>query len=123
MEYAHQASAVADGAVVDHREKILGWDPGDLFGFRGVGWCSDVVRANADVQLMWSVRDADGRLKGERVAQRTGTPAGLLFHLACGCGGGRLIRLDDPDRNLPSPAVVNEPVPTQHQQPRARLVQ
>src|SRR3954451_3533279 len=117
MQYAHQAGAVPDGAVVDHRQKILGRDPGDLFGLRGVGRWPDVVSADADVQLMWGFGDADGRLEGERVAQWTGTPACLLFDLAGGCGGSRLFRRDDPDRNLPSPAVVDEPVPAQHQHP------
>jgi len=105
----------------DHGLRLVQGHPPHLGGLVYVRR-ADLLRPAGQVQLLRVVGVADHRLAGQHVLDAARPPAGFLLNLACRRGGRVLAVIDIAARQLPHPAVHDEPVPQHQQHPFARIV-
>ncbi len=111
-----------DVAPGDHRRRLINRHPADLGRLVNLR-LPDELGSERQVQILRIVGVADNRLTGHDELDPARTPAGLLLHLARRRRGRVLAIVHVTARQLPDPAIYDEPVPPHHQHPLARIIQ
>ena len=122
MLHPDDGDRAQDVAPGDHRRRLVNRHPADLGRLVHLR-LPDKLGPVRQVQVLRVVGVADNRLAGHDELDTARAPARLLLHLARRRRGRVLSVVHVAARQLPHPAVHDEPVPAHHQHPLARVVQ